>query len=224
MTKIDERIKFINAGFDYPNPEALVVIVGITPGKNQLENGYQSRDIVVVSKKDSFERKKRYAFKGLRDNIDQMLDSIGINKILEIEKCHTIWDNDFEKVDLTSLIKEAAYEDIGGRKVPFNDAEMIDKSNRLRERFVNGFVKDCDIYSNVKMFVACGNKVYNVLCELKKKGIIKAQIIAIAHPSNNNKIRVLYYQGKEEKSLIECKNDAEEAKSVINNILKSNKK
>ena len=216
MAIIDDRIKFINAGFDYPNPEAEVVIVGITPGKNQLENGYDSRSLKVSSKEESLNRKKMYAFKGLRKNIAKMLESVGVDKILNIESCETIWDKEFEKIDATSLIKEAAYEDINGRKVPFNDAEKIANSIRLSERFKNGFVLDCKQYSNAKLFVACGHKVYKCLSELKEKGIITVPVIAIAHPSNNNKIRVVHYQGEVEKSLIECKKDADEAKSVIN--------
>jgi len=223
MAIIDDRIHFINAGFDYPNPDAEVVIVGITPGKNQLENGYESRDVIVTSQEESLERKKTYAFKGLRDNISLMLDSVGVKELLNIETCQSIWNEDFGKIDLTSLIKEAAFEDINGRKSPFNDADMIAKSDKLRKRLEKGFVKDCKQYSKAKLFVACGHKVYNVLCNLKEKGIISAPIIAIAHPSNNNKIRVEYYLGKIENSLIECKNDAEEAKSIIHDFLKKYK-
>lgn len=212
-------MKFINAGFDYPNPEAEVVIVGITPGKNQLENGYESHDVIVASREESLERKKAYAFKGLRDNINKMLDSVDVNKLLGIDRCETIWNEDFGKVDFTSLIKEAAYEDKSGKIDPFNDAEMIAKSEKLNKRFNNGFVKDCKQYSKAKLFVACGHKVYNVLCDLKEKGVISVPIIAIAHPSKNNNIRVQFYQGFEEKSLLECKNDAEEAKSIINRLI-----
>lgn len=219
MAIIDDRIKFINAGFDYPNPEAEVVIVGITPGKNQLENGYESHDVIVASREESLERKKAYAFKGLRDNISKMLDSVDVNKLLGIDKCETIWNEDFGKVDFTSLIKEAAYEDKSGKIDPFNDAEMIAKSEKLNKRYNNGFVKDSKQYSKAKLFVACGHKVYNVLCDLKEKGVISAPIIAIAHPSKNNNIRVQFYQGFEEKSLLECKNDAEEAKSIINRLI-----
>lgn len=58
MANIDDRIEFINAGFDYPNSDAIVVIVGITPGNNQLENGYENQDVKIISKEESFERKK----------------------------------------------------------------------------------------------------------------------------------------------------------------------
>ena len=219
MAIIDTRIKFINAGFDYPNPEAEVVIVGITPGKNQLENGYKSRDVIVASREESLERKKTYAFKGLRENISGMLDSVDLNKLLGIDKCETIWNEDFGKVDFTSLIKEAVYENKEKGIAPFNDAEMIAKSEKLSKRFKNGFVEDCKQYTKVRMFVACGHKVYNVLCDLRDKGIISAPVIAIAHPSNNNKIRVEFYQGYEEDSVRECIKDAEEAKSIINELL-----
>ena len=37
MRSIDDRIKFEPSGFDYVNSEAKVVIVGITPGNNQLK-------------------------------------------------------------------------------------------------------------------------------------------------------------------------------------------
>ncbi len=223
MAIIDTRIKFINAGFDYPNPEAEVVIVGITPGKNQLENGYKSRDVIVASREESLERKKTYAFKGLRENISGMLDSVDLNKLLGIDKCETIWNEDFGKVDFTSLIKEAAYEyeNKNGKINPFNDADKIVKSIKLSKRLEEGFVEDCKQYTKAKLFVACGHKVYNVLCGLRDKGIISVPVIAIAHPSKNNNIRVQFYQGNEEDSVRECQKDAEEAKTIINDLLKS---
>lgn len=198
------------AGFDTPNPDAEVIIVGITPGPTQSN---ESRG------DDSKENKRLYAFKGLRKNIEKMLDYVGVNKLLGIESCHTIWNEDFNRIDLTSLIKDAAFvKDKEGEEEPFNKPQNILKEPKLSEEFKR-FVADCDNYKKAKLFVACGHGVYDVLMELKKMGHIKAPIIAIAHPSKNNAIRIKYYIGEEENFLKTLKKDSECAKSIINKLL-----
>ena len=56
MTNINDKYKFEPTAFDYVNPKAEVVIVGITPGNSQLDGsreGLSPREI-----------KRKYAFAG----------------------------------------------------------------------------------------------------------------------------------------------------------------
>ena len=209
MANFDDKVILKQAWFHTPNIEAEVIVVGITPGKNQLK-GDKDGDA-------SLENKKKYAFHGLRNSIEGMLSYISVDKLLGLDSCHSIWYDDFYKFDFTSLIKDAAFVKSGSRISGFKEVERIEESIKLKQKF-DEFVEDCKNYHKAKLFVACGHKVYDVLMMLKEKGVIKVPVVAIAHPSKNNQIRVEYYQGKEEKTLTECKEDSEVAKSIVANL------
>jgi hypothetical protein len=208
MSNIDEKIVFVPTGFDYVNPKAEVVIVGITPGNSQLDGsreGMSSREI-----------KRKYAFAGtLRDNLVRMLDYIGVNSLMGINSCSSLWEDDFDRVEMTSLLKDATYIVGKGGKTMFKNTEMIAKSEKLTKLFENGFVKDCQHYKRARLFVACGQGVYNELMKLKERGVITAPVVAIAHPSGNNGVRVLYYMGQLDSSLVWCTERAKEAIETI---------
>ena len=216
MSTFDDRILFKPTKFNYINPEAKVVIVGITPGNSQIEGtreGMTPRKI-----------KQTYAFAGnMRPNLIRMLDYIGVNKLLGIDSCKTLWEQDFDKVEMTSLLKEATYLiKRDGREDMFNDASKIVKSEKLTNMLNKGFVKDCSNYSSAQLFVACGSKVYNVLVSLKQQGVITVPVIEIAHPSGGNNGRVYCYLGikdPKDKTYEWCPNKAKEAKDIIMSLL-----
>ncbi len=212
MNNIDERIKFEPTGFDYVNPNAEVVIVGITPGNSQQKGsreGMTPREI-----------KRKYAFAGtLRKNMVSMLDHIGVNSLLRIDSCASLWEQDFDRVEMTSLLKDATYVEGKGGRTMFKDTEIIAKSKELTEKFEKGFVNDCQQYKKAKLFIACGQDVYEILKKLGERGIITAPVVAIAHPSGNNAIRVKYYMEELDSSLIWCHEMSEKAKEVIHAIV-----
>ena len=208
MRNSDKKYGFEPTAFNYVNPKAEVVIVGITPGNSQLDGsreGMSSRDI-----------KRKFAFAGtLRKNMVRMLDYIGVNKLLGINSCESFWKEDFDRVEMTSLLKDATYIVGKSGKTMFKDTEMIAKSEKLTDKFENGFVKDCEQYKQAKLFVACGQGVYEELMKLKERGVITAPVVAIAHPSGNNAIRVLYYMDELDSSLVWCAERAKEAIKII---------
>ena len=208
MTKLVEKYAFEPTEFKYVNPNAEVVIVGITPGNSQQKGsrkGMSPREI-----------KQKYAFAGsLRQNMVRMLDYIGVNSLLKIDSCASLWEQDFDRVELTSLLKDATYIVGKSGKTMFKDTEMIAKSDKLTEAFENGFVKDCQQYKTAKLFVACGQGVYDELMKLKERSVITAPVVAIAHPSGNNIIRVKYYMEEIDSSLVWCQEMSIKAKDVV---------
>ena len=208
MTRLDVKFAFEPTGFDYVNSKAEVVIVGITPGNSQQKGsreGMSPREI-----------KRKYAFAGtLRKNMVKMLDYIGLNSLLRIDTCASLWEQDFDRVEMTSLLKDATYV-VGQRgKTMFKDTEIIAKSKELSEKYENGFVRDCEQYKQAKLFVACGQGVYDELMKLKERGVIAAPVVAIAHPSGNNAIRVKYYMEEIESSLMWCEEMSKKAREIV---------
>ena len=215
MSKYDEKIVFKPTEFDYVNPNAEVVIVGITPGNNQIDG---SREGLT-----KHEIKRKYAFAGgMRPNLVKMLDYVGVNHILGIASCSSLWGDDFDRVEMTSLLKEATYEvNRKGEEVMFKDARKIAKSEKLTWMLNNGFVSDCSQYGHARLFVACGPGVYDVLTNLKQQGVITAPIVGIAHPSGGNMGRICCYVGTKEPkdpSYQWCLEKADEAKEILRNI------
>lgn len=210
---MEKKFKFEETGFEsYVNKDAIVVIVGVTPGNNQ--SGGKNEKLSPL------EIKKKYAFKGepMRSNLIKMLDLIGVNRVLGIQSCKTIWDNDFHLVEMTSLLKRGTYEIIDGEKKMFNKARNIACNSQLEKEFNKGFVKDCAKYQKAKLFVACGPDTYTILLDLFRQGIIKKPIVGIAHPSGQNGNWVNCYLKKKQansKTLKRCENMRDDAISQI---------
>lgn len=206
---------FKETGFEsYINKDAEVVIVGITPGNNQLGG---DKDYGL----SPLEIKRKYAFNGepMRTNLINMLNFIGINKVFGIQSCKTLWEDDFQLVEMTSLLKRATFVKEGKM---FNKAEKIVGDFELEKEFYNGFVKDCAQYNRAKLFVACGPGVYKVLIELYIKGIIKTSVIGIAHPSGRNPNWINCYLKKKKadsETLKRCENMRNEAIAKVQSLI-----
>ena len=210
MSNIDDKILFEPTGFEYQNTKAKVVIVGITPGNSQLKGDREGLDLREIKRKNAYAG-------SMRPNLVKMLDYIGVNRLLDIESCSSLWEEDFDKVDMTSLLKEATYElKKDGSKTMFKDVKKIAKSEKQTRMLEEGFVKDCSKYENDVLFVACGPGVYDVLKMLQAKGRIRGEVVGIAHPSGANTGRIQCYLGKVEPkddSYVWCLERAKEAKA-----------
>lgn len=210
---------FENTEFGYVNHCAKIIIVGITPGNSQLENsrkGLSQREIKRIN-----------AFGGnMRQNLIHMLDYVGVNNLLKIDSCSTLWEKDFDLVEMTSLLKDATFEvtytDGEELKKMFKDVKKINKVDSLHQMFSEGFLKDCASYHDAILYIGLGPGVYDMLTQLKQKSIIKAPIIALAHPSGANIGRISCYLGKKkpkDKSYYWCMEKAIEAKEIVNSLL-----
>ena len=209
MATLDDRIVFEKSEFDYLNPEAEVVIVGITPGNSQMKKSREGMGPREIKRINAFGG-------GMRPNIIAMLDHIGVNKLLGIESCSTLWVEDFFRVHMTSLLKDATYEITKNGKQMFKDVRKIAKSEKLTDMVNKGFVEECKQLQKARLFIACGPGVLEVLERLQSQGIINAPIVAIAHPSGANAGRIAAYLGKTDLWPVE---QSQRAKSTIAEML-----
>lgn len=212
MANIYDKYVFEPTEFDYVNPKAEVVIVGITPGNSQLKGERKELDKREIKRINAFAG-------GMRPNLVNMLNFIGVNRLLGIDSCCTLWEEDFDKVDMTSLLVEATYElKKDGTKEMFRHANKIAKSEKLTRMLEEGFVKNCSRYENPVLYVACGLGVYDVLKSLLEERKIKGQVVAITHPSGANMKCIQCYLGKKEpstQSLQKYVDKAIEAKAAV---------
>lgn len=176
--------------FDYVNKYAEVMILGITPGPNQAVD---VEDAKRLSKK---ELKRKYAFSGtlMRKNLIDELNYILLNEFLKIKDCKSLWEDDFSRVEMTSLLKNAVYEN-NESKTPFNETQKINNNEQLKNEFENGFKNDCKKYKNLIIIIALGKKIKIIIDELQEEGIIdkSVKILSIPHPSGGNNGQVSYF-------------------------------
>lgn len=179
----NDLIEIIDSGMDYVNPKAKVVIVGITPGESQMK--------VSRSGKSAKEIKRENAFAGImRINLVKMLDAIGVNKLLKIKTCDTLWSTDFDKVQMTSLLRNATYY----KGTMFKGTPSILKTSKLMDELMSGFVKhDCCKCTDAILYVALGKTVKEVLEWLKQNKGLHAQIVTIPHASGFNGGRIAVF-------------------------------
>ncbi len=204
--------------FDYVNKDAEVMILGITPGPNQAVD---VEDAKRLSKK---ELKRKYAFSGtlMRKNLIDELNYILLNKFLNIKDCKSLWEDDFSRVEMTSLLKNAVYEN-NESKTPFNETQKINKNKQLKNEFENGFKNDCKKYKNLRIIIALGKKIKIIIDELQKEGIIDSsvKILSIPHPSGGNNGQVSYFLGRSsnEKYNNETMKMFKESKKIIKKLI-----
>ena len=183
---IDSDIEFKESGMDYVNPKARVVIVGITPGNSQMEASRCGKSKKEIKRENAFAGK-------MRPKLVEMLDAIGVNRLLGIKNCDTLWSGDFDKVQMTSLLRDATYK---GRKM-YRGSPSILNTPKLKAALMDGFVKqDCRKCKNAKLYVALGPKVKEVLDVLKAKGELIAPIVTIPHASGANRGRIAVFLKK----------------------------
>ena len=179
------QIKIESSGMDYVNPKAKVVIVGITPGESQMEASRCGKSKKEIKRENAFAG-------GMRKQLVRMLDAIGVNRLLNIKTCDTLWTEDFDKVQMTSLLRDAAYKN--GEM--YRGSPSILRTPKLKAALMDGFVKhDCRKCKAATLYVALGSKVKEVLDWLKAEGELTAPIVTIPHASGSNGGRIAVFLG-----------------------------
>ena len=85
----EKNIEIYYAPFDYINSKAKIVIVGITPGLQQMLQSYE----VIKAGKSFKEVKDLSSFKGsMRTRLIKYLDELKINDILKIKSCESLFN------------------------------------------------------------------------------------------------------------------------------------
>lgn len=195
------------APFEYINPEARVVIVGITPGqtqmvnaireaRRQLDNGASNVQAMIAAKKTG-------AFSGaMRPNLVALLDSIGLNRWLGLSSCDELFGSVANLVQTTSVLRNPVF--VGGDN--YNGTPNMTKHPLLREQLMTYFGEDVKALPNAA-FVPLGDKVSEALHFLVSQGLLaRDQIIdGLPHPSGANAERIAYFLGKKKREELSVK-------------------
>ena len=128
LVKKEGNIKVYYAPFDYINPKAKIMIVGITPGLQQMLQSFE----VINQGKSLKEVKDLSSFKGsMRTTLIKYLDELKVNNTIKIKSCESLFDKDSKYLHTTSLVKYPV----------FDKGKNYSGSNILKKKMLIEFIE-----------------------------------------------------------------------------------
>lgn len=208
---IDGDIEVCYVPFEYVNPKARVVIVGITPGRTQMINAIREARRQLDQGADPLNAliaaKRTGAFSGsMRPNLINLLDCVGVNRWLNIQTCDDLFGKSADLVQSTSALQNPVF--IKGEN--YNGTPNMTRHPFLRKQLVTYFGADANKMADA-LFVPLGDKVTEALHFLADQGLMKKDRIldGLPHPSGANAERIAYFLGRKNRSALSAKTNAD---------------
>ena len=175
----DGNIEIYYAPFDYINSKAKIVIVGITPGLQQMTQSFQ----VIKDGKSLKEVKDLSSFKGsMRTTLIKYMDELKINKILKIKSCESLFNLDSKYLHTTSLVKYPVFD----KGKNYSGVNIL-KKKILLDFIEDNFLKELEIHQK-SIIIPLGNTVSSTIDYLNTKHQLKLRCFlkGFPHPSGLN--------------------------------------
>lgn len=205
------RLQVCYAPFEYVNPRARLLIVGITPGRTQMLAAVrEARRLIDVGATDEevlVGAKRTGAFIGpMRDGLIAMMDSVGIARWLSIPSTAVLFGSAAHLVQTASALRNPVF--VNGAN--YNGAPDPARSPLLRDQLRSGFAHDLNSIPDARV-LALGDKVAGMLELLVRDGALDPSRVlgAIPHPSGANAERIKYFLGQKPRAALSVKVDPE---------------
>ena len=179
LIKRENNIEIYYAPFDYINSKAKIMIVGITPGLQQMLQSFKA----VNEGRSLKEVKDLSSFKGsMRTTLIKYLDALNINKKLKIKSCESLFNINSKYLHSTSLIKYPVFDK--GRN--YSGSGLL-KKKILLDFLEAHFVKELKKLDKT-IIVPLGNTVSSTIDYLNNefKLNLKCFLKGFPHPSGLN--------------------------------------
>ena len=207
------------APFEHVNQQAKIVIVGITPGRTQMNRAltalkhtmHNPRDVNQAIDTPFKTVKKIASLSGsMRPRIIAVLNRLGYAKLLGIKCCSTLWTIDNHLVHFCSVLKYPVFvtgSDYCGHPKLFNTSKLV----RL---LYDEFVQDMRTINPKAVVVPLGEMVADVLTTLHQNGHIyqelttfENKVVAPPHPSGANAESIALLLREDYPTLINYQNE-----------------
>ena len=179
LLKKEKNLEIYYAPFDFVNLKAKIVIVGITPGLQQMLQSYE----VINQGKSLKEVKDLSSFKGsMRTGLIKYLDELEINTILKIKSCESLFNKDSKYLHTTSLVKYPVFD----KGKNYSGANIL-KKKILIEFIEKNFLKELKTLKKA-IIIPLGNTVSSTIEYLNNKYDLKLACFlkGFPHPSGAN--------------------------------------
>jgi hypothetical protein len=179
LINAENNIKIYYAPFDYINPKAKIMIVGITPGFQQMLQSFE----VINEGKSLKEVKDLSSFKGsMRTTLVKYLDELKVNKTLKIKSCESLFNKDNKYLHTTSLVKYPVFD----KGKNYAGANIL-KKKILLDFIEKNFLQELKTLKKA-IIIPLGNTVSSTIEYLNSKYNLKLSCFlkGFPHPSGAN--------------------------------------
>lgn len=181
---------------EYINTEAKIIIVGITPGWNQMKIAYNQL-IKSIEEGESIEKilkktKIAASFSGImRKNLTTMLDIIGLADILNIDSTAQLFTIYRTFLHTTSVIKYPVfYKD----KNYTGHTPTIEQSDLLKQYAYEISPNELAQITSPALVIPLGKTTENVIQNIQIKNDLHTYLFGFPHPSGANGHREKQFQ------------------------------
>jgi hypothetical protein len=189
------------------NVDAHIVIVGLTPGRQQMRNALiEARRCLRAgsSEADTLAAVKVCAsFSGpMRANLVAMLDSIGVNRLLNLQSTASLWEGDVSLVHFTSALRFPVFVD--GEN--YSGTPSMFTTPLLREPLMTGFAAQAATLRQA-IFVPLGPTVGRAVEFAAEKSRLDHNrvLVGLPHPSGANAERIAFFLGRKAQHALSAK-------------------
>ena len=198
LTDASGDVKIYYAPFEYINPSARLVLVGITPGPTQMGNANNEARRALQAGKSSIEAmqagKSVGAFSGepLRSNLINQLNHWGFQKWLGLSDSADLFSRSQHLVQTTSLLRYPVFVKDGD----YRGTPDMTKHPLLRKYLLEYFAAEVEELKEA-VFVGLGPQVQKVLDRLIHERVLSPERVigGMLHPSGNCTYRINYLIG-----------------------------
>ena len=197
LTVGNREIEMIYSPFDHTNEGARIVIVGMTPGKQQAVNALKAARAALARgaplDRAAEEAKVFASFSGsMRSNLVRLLDAVGVARFLDLETTAKLWNGRADIAHFTSALRYPVFVD-GDNWSGNPDMIRNPQMRRWLEQYTGAELAEMPS----AVFVPLGPKVTAALEHLAAIGKIdQSRILAgLPHPSGANNERIAYFLG-----------------------------
>jgi hypothetical protein len=195
------------APFDHMPATARLVIVGITPGRQQAMNALLAFAQALRSGRSPQEALRQAKLTGsfsgpLCANLVRMLDFIGLPKVLGVPSCATLFDAAHEQVHFTSALRYPVFRD---------GANYNGNPDPLRTPLLRGMIETF-LAEEARAFpdafwLPLGPKPIAALQHLVSLGMLEADrvLAGMPHPSGASGERIKFFLGEKARTALSIK-------------------
>lgn len=129
----------------------------------------------------------------MRANLINMLDHVGVHRLLGVDSCARLFDTHRHLVHYTSALRYPVFLD--GQNYSGSPA-MLSRSS-LRHQVETHLAEEIKTLGPLCLYVPLGPKVTEVFQHLQVKGLLKPEQLldGLPHPSGANAERISYFLG-----------------------------
>lgn len=201
------RLRAEYAPFDFVERSARVVLVGLTPGRQQARNALQAliqalRSGAAVDTALEI-AKKTGSFSGpLRRNLTSMLDHIGVNELLHVQSADHLFDENSRDAHFTSALRYPVFRD--GEN--YSGAPKPLGVPALRSMIETYLAEEAAILDHA-IWIPLGTHASDALLHLVGAGAVDRErvLAGLPHPSGANAERVAYFLGRKRRDELSSK-------------------